>query len=77
MSLTPYPDLDGVLVEFRRSLQSILGGKLVGAYLQGSFAVGDADEHSDVDWIDLINRSWSRLRSEDCTWHRIPSIFRP
>jgi predicted nucleotidyltransferase len=33
------------------SMQAILGADFVGAYLQGSFAVGDFDKHSDVDFI--------------------------
>lgn len=51
---TPYPDLNSVLHDFATSLQAILGANLVGAYLQGSFAVGDFDEHSDVDWIVVV-----------------------
>jgi predicted nucleotidyltransferase len=47
---TPYPDLNGVLHEMVASVQAILGANFIGAYLQGSFAVGDFDEHSDVDW---------------------------
>jgi predicted nucleotidyltransferase len=48
---TPYADLNAVLDDFVQSLRRILGDDFVGAYLQGSFAVGDADEHSDVDFI--------------------------
>ncbi len=48
---TPYPDLNAVLAELVSSTREILGENFVGAYLQGSFAVGDADEHSDVDFI--------------------------
>ncbi len=48
---TPYPDLNAVLRELISSMQTILGANFIGAYLQGSFAVGDFDEHSDVDWI--------------------------
>jgi len=48
---TPYPDLNAVLAEFVSSARAILGANFLGAYLQGSFAVGGADEHSDVDFI--------------------------
>jgi len=48
---TPYPDLNGVLEELVTGVRSILAANLCGVYLQGSFAVGDADQHSDVDFI--------------------------
>ena len=48
---TPHADLNAVLQDFVASVQAILGENFCGAYLQGSFAVGDADEHSDVDYI--------------------------
>jgi RimJ/RimL family protein N-acetyltransferase/predicted nucleotidyltransferase len=48
---TLFPDLNAVLDEFVASVRAILGKNLCGAYLQGSFALGDADEHSDVDFI--------------------------
>lgn len=48
---TPYPDLNAVLRDLVESAQAILAENFCGAHLQGSFAVGDADEHSDVDFI--------------------------
>jgi RimJ/RimL family protein N-acetyltransferase/predicted nucleotidyltransferase len=48
---TAYPELNAVLRDFVESVEAILGESFVAAYLQGSFAVGDADEHSDVDFI--------------------------
>ncbi len=33
------------------SIQTALNSDFVGAYLQGSFAIGDFDQHSDVDFI--------------------------
>ena len=48
---TPFADLNDVLADLVASLREVLGDELVGAYLQGSFAVGDADEHSDVDFV--------------------------
>src|SRR3989442_1294010 len=48
---TPYPELNGVLRDLVNSMREALGPDFVGAYLQGSFAVGDFDEHSDCDFI--------------------------
>ncbi|OGO38195.1 MAG: hypothetical protein A2W35_08755 [Chloroflexi bacterium RBG_16_57_11] len=62
------------------SVQSILGGNFLGAYLQGSFAVGDFDRHSDVDWVMVIEKELSgeqvqplqgmheRIFGLDCAW---------
>ncbi|MFN2187507.1 MAG: aminoglycoside adenylyltransferase domain-containing protein [Candidatus Promineifilaceae bacterium] len=51
VSSTPYPELNSVLTQFLDKLRTILGDHLIGLYLQGSFALGDFDEHSDVDFI--------------------------
>src|SRR3954466_13765022 len=48
---TPYPDLNTVLAALVSTVRRALGDTFVGAYLQGSFAVGDFDQHSDVDFI--------------------------
>src|SRR5438094_3396215 len=48
---TPYADLNVVLGQFVGDVQRLLGVSFIGAYLQGSFAVGDYDEHSDVDLV--------------------------
>lgn len=50
-SSTPYPELNEVLRDLVAGVREILADNFCGAYLQGSFAVGDADEHSDVDFI--------------------------
>ena len=52
---TPYPELNSVLRDLVDSVQNILGTNFVGAYLQGSFAVGDFDIHSDVDFIIVVH----------------------
>ena len=77
---TPYPDLNAVLQELTESVQAILGAELVGVYLQGSFAGGDFDEHSDVDYIMVIERELTeaqvtelqsmhaRIYELDCAW---------
>jgi|GEM_PF-3730079 len=41
----PYPDLAPVLTELVASLRRLLGDDFVGAYLQGSLAIGDFDVH--------------------------------
>ena len=48
---TPYPELNDVLRQLVEGVQAILKDDFIGAYLQGSFAVGDFDRHSDVDFI--------------------------
>src|SRR5438874_13306026 len=48
---TPFDDLNQLLVELVAGAKEALGDSFCGAYLQGSFAVGDADAHSDVDFI--------------------------
>ena len=53
---TPYADLNAVIAELVSGAREILGENFCGAYLQGSFAVGEADEHSDVDFVVVIER---------------------
>lgn len=48
---TPDPELNALLNELVTGIQSILGKNFIAAYLQGSFAVGDWDAHSDVDFL--------------------------
>jgi predicted nucleotidyltransferase len=47
-------ELNAVLAEFVKSIQAILGEKFLTAYLQGSFALGDWDKDSDVDFMIVI-----------------------
>lgn len=56
---TSYPGLNGVLRALVDSIRGILQDDFVGAYLQGSFAVGDFDEHSDVDFIVVVEEELS------------------
>ena len=51
MTVTPYADLDALLDELVGHWRRILGDNLVGAYVQGSFALGAGDQHSDCDFI--------------------------
>ncbi len=48
---TEFPELNVVLGDLTRRAQAILVDNFVGAYLQGSFAVGDADMASDCDFL--------------------------
>lgn len=48
---TSYRILNTVLRDLVDSVQDVLNPNFVGAYLQGSFAVGDFDAHSDCDFI--------------------------
>ncbi|GAA1032333.1 aminoglycoside adenylyltransferase family protein [Virgisporangium ochraceum] len=53
---TPFAELNAVLAELAGRAAAILGADFVGAYLQGSFAVGDADPHSDCDFLIPVHR---------------------
>jgi predicted nucleotidyltransferase len=62
---TPYPELNALLREFVSSVQRILRDDFIAAYLQGSFAVGDFDEHSDCDFAVVINEELSDSQVPD------------
>lgn len=49
------PELAGVLQALLAGVRPILGANFVGAYLQGSFAVGDATTDSDVDFVIVVS----------------------
>ncbi len=63
---TPYQELNHVLAELVLRLQQILSNDFIGAYLQGSFAMGDYDQHSDVDFIVVIE--------DDLTSHQVDAL---
>lgn len=48
---TIFPELNTVLDELVSAARDALPGNFCGAYLQGSFAAGDADVYSDVDFL--------------------------
>lgn len=48
---TPYAELNLVLDELVTAAQATLGSAFLAAYLQGSFATGDFDVYSDVDFL--------------------------
>lgn len=65
---TLVPELNRVLVQLTEHVQTILADKLIGVYLQGSFAVGDWDNDSDVDFVvaietDLIDDEIAQLNA--------------
>ncbi len=68
---TLFPALNAVLDELVAGARAVLVGNFCGAYLVGSFAVGDADEHSDVDFIVATHRDLTELEQEGLqTLHR-------
>lgn len=56
MAFTPDPQLNDVLWELVERSKNALGSDFVGAYLQGSFALGAGDRHSDCDFIIVVRR---------------------
>lgn len=77
---TPYPELNAVLRELVAAVQDALGDTFLAACLQGSFAVGDFDRHSDVDFVIAVEQELSddqvqalqtlheRIYNLDCGW---------
>jgi len=51
---TPLPELNDLLAALVDGQRRVLGEGLIGTYLQGSFAAGDWDASSDVDWVAAI-----------------------
>lgn len=49
--------LNAVLAELVAANQTLLAGNFVGAYLHGSFAVGDPDDASDVDYMIVVQHT--------------------
>ena len=58
-SITKFPELNNILRAFVDGIRPILDDNLVGVYLQGSFAVGAGDEHSDCDIVIVIREPLS------------------
>lgn len=53
---TQFPELNELLKELVEKTSKILGDNFVGAYIQGSTALGALDMHSDCDFLIIINR---------------------
>jgi hypothetical protein len=76
---TAFPELDALLADLVAGAREALGSGFVGAYLQGSFALGSADEHSDVDFVvategepdeEALQRLHGELHDRDVPWAR-------
>ncbi|MDQ1688043.1 MAG: hypothetical protein QOK42_1018 [Frankiaceae bacterium] len=52
---TPFAELNGLLLEIAAHAQRVFLDDLVGVYLQGSFALGAADLHSDCDFLVVVH----------------------
>jgi len=77
---TPYPELNGVLAELVRRTRQVLAENFIGAYLQGSFALGDGDQYSDVDFIvvtreDVSDADLPRLNAMHEGLHALPETW--
>jgi predicted nucleotidyltransferase len=48
---TPYPEINRLLDEILRGAKDILGKAFIAMYLDGSLALGDFDQDSDVDFV--------------------------
>lgn len=71
------PELGELLERFVARVRGLLGDRFVGAYLQGSFALGEADEWSDVDFVvvttemvepELVQPLHEELYAEPTPW---------
>lgn len=56
---TPNPEVNGLLTQMVTEAKAILGDNFLACYLQGSFAVGDWDADSDIDFITVVQRPLS------------------
>jgi Domain of unknown function (DUF4111) len=54
---TQFAELNELLGQMVSDVKGILGDSFVGAYLQGSFALGDADMYSDCDFLVVTRRA--------------------
>jgi hypothetical protein len=77
---TPFDELNQLLVEFVVGGKEVLGDSFCGAYLQGSFALGDADAHSDVDFIvvttdDVTPEQRAELQALHQTLYALPTSW--
>jgi hypothetical protein len=76
---TPHPELNAVLAHLVREAGGLLGENFVGAYLQGSFAVGDHSEGSDCDFIIITRRDITlaelpAFQAMHAAIHRLPHL---
>ncbi|MEO8114540.1 MAG: aminoglycoside adenylyltransferase domain-containing protein [Phenylobacterium sp.] len=76
---TPFADLNIVLAHLLDQARGLLSDNFVGAYLQGSFAVGDADQNSDCDFIIVTHRDITpaelpAFQAMHATIHELPYL---
>jgi hypothetical protein len=87
---TPYSGLNALLQALVSNVQTILNDNFIGLYLQGSFAVGDFDWHSDVDFtvvtaadlsvkqVDELQAMHGRLYDWESHWaHHLEGSYFP
>ena len=68
---TLFPDLNDVLTRLVDGARRVLGSDFVTAFLQGSFALGDADAGSDVDFLVVVREGLTAAQCEAVqTLHR-------
>lgn len=51
---TRFPELNDVLAGFVGDARDILGDRMIGAYVQGSFALSEGDDESDCDFLVVL-----------------------
>lgn len=74
---TQFPELNTVLDHLVSEAKALLADNFVGAYLQGSFAIGDADAVSDCDFAvvvcrDLTAEELPAFQAMHAAIHRLP-----
>jgi len=57
---TTHESVNAFVAELHRRMAALLGDALVGVYLDGSLALGDFDEHSDIDFVAVTRRRISQ-----------------
>jgi hypothetical protein len=77
---TPYAELNAVLAHLLEGVRAALKENFLGAYLQGSFAVGDFTEWSDCDFIvvthrDLTADEVAALQALHAAIHQLPHAY--
>jgi hypothetical protein len=77
---TPYAELNGVLAHLLAGARAALTDNFLGAYLQGSFAVGDFTPWSDCDFIivtheDLSVGQLASLQALHAEIHTLPAPY--
>jgi len=90
LTATQFADLDDLLTRFVAQIRLIVGVKLVGVYLTGSFALGGGDAASDCDFLAVTNgvlgreeeRGLRRLHEEIPNWpsywaHNLEGSYAP